>query len=97
MATAQPALHISRLTKTIAGREIFTSCDLAVAPGEICAIIGPNGAGKTTLFKTIVGLAFPSSGTITILGQTPACQDGMRPPVHSKSFTQQGEKRRAHQ
>lgn len=70
MTTNQPTLHISRLTKTINGREILTSCDLAVAPGEICAIIGPNGAGKTTLFKTIVGLTFPTSGTITILGHT---------------------------
>ncbi|WP_277245403.1 ATP-binding cassette domain-containing protein [Micrococcus terreus] len=79
MATAQPALHISRLTKTIAGREILTSCDLTVAPGEICAIVGPNGAGKTTLFKTIVGLAFPTSGTITILGHTlsDATRDGL--------------------
>ncbi len=70
MVTVQPTLHISRLTKTIASREILTSCDLAVAPGEICAIIGPNGAGKTTLLKTIVGLTFPTSGTITILGHT---------------------------
>lgn len=70
MATQQPTLHISGLTKTVAGREILTSYDLTVEPGEICAIIGPNGAGKTTLFKTIVGLTFPTSGTITILGHT---------------------------
>lgn len=70
MTTTQPTLQISQLTKTIAGREILTSCDLAVTPGEICAIIGPNGAGKTTLFKTIAGLTFPTSGTITILGHT---------------------------
>jgi len=31
MTTAQPTLQISRLTKTIAGREILASCDLAVA------------------------------------------------------------------
>lgn len=70
METTQPTLQINRLTNTISGREILTSCDLRVAPGEICAIIGPNGAGKTTLFKTITGLTFPTSGTITILGRT---------------------------
>lgn len=83
MATVRPTLQISRLTKTIAGREILACCDLAVAPGEICALIGPNGAGKTTLSKTIVGLTFPTSGTITILGRmlSTTTRDGLLPRI----------------
>ncbi|KQB84598.1 ABC transporter ATP-binding protein [Corynebacterium oculi] len=63
-------LQITALTKSIAGREILSPSTLNVARGEICAIIGPNGAGKTTLFKIITGLAFPTSGAITILGRS---------------------------
>lgn len=61
-------LQITALTKSIAGREILSPSTLSVARGEICAIIGPNGAGKTTLFKLLAGLAFPTSGTMSILG-----------------------------
>lgn len=39
-----------------------------VAAGEIYGLLGPNGAGKTTLIRTIVGLATPDSGSVTVLG-----------------------------
>lgn len=66
--TTTPTLVLNNVTKSIAGREIITGCNIALYPGEVCAIIGPNGAGKTTLFKLIPGLTFPSSGDITITG-----------------------------
>lgn len=31
--------------------------------------LGPNGAGKTTTIRMLVGLARPSSGSVTVLGQ----------------------------
>ncbi len=37
----------------------------------ITGIVGPNGAGKSTLFKLALGLIKPSTGTISVLGQTP--------------------------
>lgn len=42
---------------------------LEVKQGEIFGLLGPNGSGKTTAIKLILGLIFPSSGTIEILGQ----------------------------
>ena len=39
-----------------------------VAPG-ITGLLGPNGAGKTTLLHMMAGLAKPSEGEITILGE----------------------------
>ncbi|WPF68168.1 ABC transporter ATP-binding protein [Corynebacterium sp. 21KM1197] len=76
-------LQITALTKTIAGGEILSPSTLSVARGEICAIVGPNGAGKTTLFKLIAGLAFPTSGTITIFGQSfdHTSRDGLLPDI----------------
>lgn len=41
---------------------------LTVNAGEIFGLLGPNGAGKTTLVRQIMGLARPTSGTITLDG-----------------------------
>jgi ABC-2 type transport system ATP-binding protein len=42
--------------------------NLAVNSGEIFAYLGPNGSGKTTTIKMLLGLIFPTSGEIEILG-----------------------------
>ncbi len=44
---------------------------LDVAPGEVVGIAGPNGAGKTTIIAMLMGFLNPTSGTLTIAGQTP--------------------------
>ena len=54
--------------------EIFhalKSISLEVNEGEIIGILGENGAGKTTLIKLMVGLLYPSSGSIDINGFNP--------------------------
>lgn len=43
--------------------------------GEVIALVGHNGAGKTTLIKLMLGLARPSAGTVSMLGQDPAAGD----------------------
>ncbi len=45
--------------------------DLSVRRGEIFGILGPNGSGKTTTLKLLLGLIFPSSGSIKIMGVSP--------------------------
>lgn len=44
---------------------------LNVRAGEFLSIIGPSGCGKTTLLKMIGDLLAPSTGRISIDGQTP--------------------------
>ena len=54
--------------------EIFhalQNINLNVDSGEIVGILGENGAGKTTLIKLMVGLLYPSGGSINIDGYTP--------------------------
>ncbi len=50
-------------------REILKGITFSVDEGEIFGYLGPNGAGKTTTIKCILGLIFPDSGTIRLLGR----------------------------
>ena len=43
---------------------------LTIRKGEFVAVFGRNGAGKTTLLRILAGLSRPSSGTVTIQGQS---------------------------
>jgi len=38
--------------------------------GTICGLVGVNGAGKSTLFKAIMGFVKPTTGRVTIAGQS---------------------------
>ena len=43
--------------------------ELSLAQGQIVGLLGRTGSGKSTLLRLIAGLAQPSGGTITYLGQ----------------------------
>ena len=45
--------------------------NLTINQGEFISFVGPSGCGKTTLLRTIADLQQPTSGSITINGQTP--------------------------
>ena len=47
-------------------RPALNDVSLSINQGEWVAIIGHNGSGKSTLAKTINGLLFPESGTVTV-------------------------------
>jgi len=46
----------------------LTDLNISVNSGEIFAYLGPNGSGKTTTIKMLLGLMFPTSGEIEVLG-----------------------------
>lgn len=63
-------LEISNLTKTYHGQHAVNNMSLNVQKGDIYGLIGQNGAGKTTLMRMITGLAQPTSGSITLFGES---------------------------
>jgi cell division transport system ATP-binding protein len=43
--------------------------NLQVVPGDIIYITGPSGSGKTSLLKLLMGVEYPTEGTLNVLGQ----------------------------
>lgn len=68
-----PILEIRDLRKTYksVGHEltVLRDVNLALAPGDTCAIIGPSGSGKTTLLGLCAGLDDATSGSVRLDGQ----------------------------
>jgi ABC-type polar amino acid transport system ATPase subunit len=61
---------IKGLHKSFGSNEILKGIDLHVKKSEVVVVIGPSGSGKSTLLRCVNYLEVPSSGTITINGQT---------------------------
>lgn len=66
---ARPAVEVRGLGKKYGRSTVIESVSLSVNPGEVYALTGPNGAGKTTLIRCLTGLAFPTSGSVFLLGR----------------------------
>jgi ABC-2 type transport system ATP-binding protein len=60
------------LGKQYGRRWALQECTLAIPEGRVVGLVGPNGAGKTTLLHLAVGLLAPTSGSIRVLGASPA-------------------------
>ncbi|HWM37332.1 MAG TPA: ABC transporter ATP-binding protein [Streptomyces sp.] len=74
MTDSAAALEATGLSMSYSRRKeaVLVDCSFRLPQGRICALAGPNGAGKSTLLRLAAGLLRPSSGTLTVLGQTPA-------------------------
>lgn len=82
MATNTAALQLSGVSKSFGPIKVLQGLNLDIRPGERHAVIGPNGAGKSTLFNLISGMFAPSSGDITLSGQSIA---GLSPHLINRS------------
>jgi ABC-type nitrate/sulfonate/bicarbonate transport system ATPase subunit len=51
-------------------KAIFQDFSWKVGLGQIWAVLGPSGCGKSTLLHLLAGLQYPSSGEISIKGET---------------------------
>jgi len=71
------ALALENITCTFASRgkrgQRYTAVKdttLRIAPGEFVSVVGPTGCGKSTLLNVGAGLLEPSSGSVTVFGET---------------------------
>src|ERR1700685_1719923 len=65
------AIQCRNLRNTYDGKvEAVRGLSLEIEGGECFGLLGPNGAGKTTTIEILEGLLDPTSGEVTILGQT---------------------------
>jgi ABC-type glutathione transport system ATPase component len=71
-----PLLQVSNLRLSYPGRgfrsaapEVLRGVSLDIAPGETLGLVGESGSGKTTLGRAVLGLAAPTSGSITFDGR----------------------------
>lgn len=48
---------------------VLENLNLAIPLGSTVGVVGPSGSGKSTLIDLLLGLRFPSSGTIEIDGE----------------------------
>jgi manganese/iron transport system ATP-binding protein len=71
-AESRPALRLDSLGVAYGNRSVLSGVTGEVVPGGSLALIGPNGAGKSTLIKAVLGLVEAVTGTVEVLGTTPA-------------------------
>ena len=63
-------IEIQNLTKHYGKARGIIDVSLNVEQGEIFGFIGPNGAGKSTTIRTLLGLIYPTSGSVAIFGKS---------------------------
>ena len=63
--TVEKIPHGDKLHRVV---EAVRGISFEVRRGEIFGFLGPNGAGKTTTIKALLGLIFPTRGTLELFG-----------------------------
>jgi ABC-2 type transport system ATP-binding protein len=61
--------HCKDLSKHYRKVQALKHMSFRLERGKIYGLIGNNGAGKTTLMRIIMGLAFPTAGSISLFGR----------------------------
>ncbi len=71
MLEGAPGIEVNDITFAYPEQKepVFEHFSHTFAPGSMTAIMGPTGKGKSTLVKLVMGLLYPSEGSITVGGE----------------------------
>jgi phospholipid/cholesterol/gamma-HCH transport system ATP-binding protein len=64
-----PFISVQNLTKTFDEKCVLDTLNLNINKGESLVIIGGSGTGKSVLIKCIMGLLFPTHGSLFLKGK----------------------------
>ena len=67
---SEPVLVTRALTKRYGRTPAVEDVDLRLERGQIYGLVGRNGAGKTTIIRMLTGQIPPTSGEISLFGET---------------------------
>lgn len=66
----QPTISVRNLHKKFGALEVLKGVSLEARNGEVISILGSSGSGKSTMLRCLNMLETPTSGEITIAGET---------------------------
>ena len=64
-----PPIVASGIGLVVDGARILDDISISLGSGERWVVLGPNGSGKTSLVRLFSGYAYPSEGTLQVLGE----------------------------
>ena len=64
------SISVKGISKLYGAQKALDNISLEIIPGEVVGLLGPNGAGKSTLMKIITCYLPPSSGDVTVYGES---------------------------
>ncbi len=70
--TVIKTVNLTKIFKDFWGRprvKAVKGLNLEIHQGEVFGLLGPNGSGKSTTLKLLLGLLFPTTGKVSILGK----------------------------
>ena len=64
------SIRCTDVVKRLAGIPVLNGLNVAIPDDMITVVLGPSGTGKSVLIKHLIGLMFPDSGNIQVLGNS---------------------------
>lgn len=75
------AVGLTKVFRDFWGRpkaKAVNDIDFEIHEGEVVGLLGPNGSGKSTTVKMILGLLYPTGGSLSVLGRSPRAVETKR-------------------